>query len=556
MGRTDLATYLHTIRHLRARQLFYLFLRRVLPFGNEVGFAGQINVNETTRMARMADRAPSLFGKSEFRFLNVTRRFDPCCINWGAPGMSRLWRYNLHYFDYLKDKGCPDEYKIFLINDWIAKNPQGTPVAWEPFPVSLRIVNWIKFFLSLGAKDALSGSVLRSLYEQLLWLEENLEYHLLANHYFKNAKALVFGGLFFSGNDAGRWLRKGVSISEAELEEQVLPDGGHFERSPMYHAMVLEDCLDLYNLCRGKQDDTLRRLSQRFREKARDMVRFLLGMTHPDGGIALFNDAAFGIEGEPATLAGYYESLTGEKAAAPAGAMWSFPDTGYYVLAPEAGTRFIIDCGPVGPRYQPGHSHSDTLSFELSLKGRRMIVDSGCYQYEDGDIRRYNRSGAGHNCLMIDGQDQSEIWGAHRCARRANPLYGRLEGQGCRALLFEGAHDGYRRLPGKPVHHRAVKWTGDSFLIDDRVEGSGRHDFESRLHIHPSLSVEFEAGCVKLRYNAELLAIISRPDRGPIFRTDGWYCPGFGIKHTCPVIAYTIKKARLPFRGGWVIKAG
>ena len=91
----------------------------------------------------------------------------------------------------------------------------------------------------------MKGDWLKSLYEQALWLEKNIEYHLLANHYFKNGKALIFAGMYIAGQDAERWLKKGRQIIASELEEQILPDGGHFERSPMYHAMILEDCLDI-----------------------------------------------------------------------------------------------------------------------------------------------------------------------------------------------------------------------------------------------------------------------------------------------------------------------
>ncbi|MDA8091371.1 MAG: alginate lyase family protein [Nitrospiraceae bacterium] len=557
-------TYFYTVRYLRFGQVCNHVARRIGKKSKETKKSQrirqpaerEIRVRQGVHLQPSLPRRLSLGGEWEFRFINIIQSFPPGEVDWRSTDKPKLWRYNLHYFDCLRDEGRRPDSCIRLLDHWIALNPPGAPDAWEPFPVSLRVVNWIKFFNKRENRGSLKPGWLESLYSQILWLEDNIESHLLANHYFKNAKALIFGGLFFGGDDAGRWLKRGLHILSAELDEQVLPDGGHFERSPMYHAMALEDCLDLYNLCRGQDAPALRSLSQRLRTKARDMVHFLLGMTHPDGRIALFNDAAFGIEAEPAELAGYYEALCGERAAATEATMWSFPDTGYYVMAPEPGTRMIIDCGPVGPQYQPGHSHSDILSFELSLKGRRVIVDSGCFQYEDGETRRYNRGGAGHNSVTIDGRDQSEVWGAHRCARRANPLYGRLDERGGGTLFFEGAHDGYRRLPGKPVHHRAVTWTGKSLMIEDRIEGGGRHELQSRLHIHPDLSVEIsdEARVAIVRHDTDVLATIVRQDGGSIFRTDGWYCPEFGIKRTCLVLAYTCKDTPLPFRGGWIIK--
>jgi len=224
-------------------------------------------------------------------------------------------------------------------------------------------------------------------------------------------------------------------------------------------------------------------------------------------------------------------------------------------MAPESGNRLIVDCGPVGPEYQPGHSHCDTLSFELSLGGKRVVVDSGCCEYTDGEIRRYNRGNAGHNTLTVDGENQSEVWGAHRCARRAYPLYARLEEQADGTLVFSGAHDGYRRLSGSPIHHRKVIWGGDSIQAEDRVEGTGRHTVEIRLHIHPGFQVEGDGrqAVVRDRDQRTIMEITS-PGEGRIEVQRGWYCPEFGIRMECPVLSATFHDVPLPFRTGWSLR--
>ena len=193
-------------------------------------------------------------GPNEFAFLNRSQRFSDGKVDWRSPDKDKLWRYNLHYFDYVLDQDRPRASIDALIDDWIERNPPGTPDAWEPFPVSLRIVNWVKLLLRPEYRERPNAAWLNSLHQQALWLERNLEKHLLANHYFKNGKALLFAGLFFAGADADRWLRKGARIVGGEIGEQILPDGGHFERSPMYHAMILEDCLDLLNICASRTE--------------------------------------------------------------------------------------------------------------------------------------------------------------------------------------------------------------------------------------------------------------------------------------------------------------
>ena len=623
------ALYLRTISYLKPEQVFHRVryaLHSRLPALSRLT-AGRLDhgscewqpLKPTVAFAAYPWFKPQDIEKGRFVFLNEVSEAEGS-VDWRAPGKNRLWRYNLHYFQYLL--GTPPlepDVALGLMEDWIARNPPGAPDAWDPFPISLRVVNWLKYLSLCPSSAGTVEGVMDSACAQVRRLERSLEWHLLGNHLFKNAKALVFAGLCFRGREAARWLRKGLNLLCRELAEQILPDGGHFERSPMYHSMLLEDCLDLLNLCQGQDDlpqgglsnrlqdkvtivsrrhsadnrnpenclDTgFRRydetgldtylccalLSSRLQQVISSMMSFLQGMTHPDGEIALFNDAAFGIELPPALLADYCHrvskgidatsSTQRHEVSARAGSLmlwgpgaerhWSFPDTGYFVMAPRNGDRLIIDCGAVGPDYQPGHAHCDTLSFELSLKGRRVIVDSGCCRYEDGPVRQYQRGNAGHNTITVDGINQSEVWEAHRCARRAKPLYAGLEERTDGTLVFEGAHDGYRRLAGSPIHHRRVIWGGDGLSIEDRVAGTGVHTIEARLHIHPELRVEWDGGVAVVLAGDEVVARIARAGHGDIELTTGWYASEFGKNEVCAVLR-VFQRESLPHVGGWII---
>ena len=180
-------------------------------------------------------------GPRGFVFLNQPGQLDE--IGWDGPQREKLWRYNQHYFDDLNAIDAPTRraWHTALVEDWVADNPPGHGIGWEPYPLSLRVVNWIKWSL---AGTTLSPAALQSLAVQVRWLTDRLEIHLLGNHLFANAKALVFAGLFFQGKEADTWLKKGLRILERQVPEQILPDGGHFERSTMYHALALEDILD------------------------------------------------------------------------------------------------------------------------------------------------------------------------------------------------------------------------------------------------------------------------------------------------------------------------
>jgi uncharacterized heparinase superfamily protein len=146
----------------------------------------------------------------------------------------------------------------------------------------------------------------------------------------------------------------------------------------------------------------------------------------------------------------------------------------------------IFDAAPLGPDYQPGHGHADTLSFELSSRGHRIFVNSGTSTYEQNSLRNYERGTAAHNTIRIDGLDQSEVWANFRVARRARPF----DVQTDHRFFVEAAHDGYHRLCSKVTHRRRIDLNGNVVTITDRLEGSGHHSAELYFHLAPNADPE------------------------------------------------------------------
>lgn len=562
------AIYVRTLLHLKPQQVMHrLFC--YLPFMKERRY-NRVKLKSHLRWSPLQTRVlfrsypwfdPDSIADGRIQFLNVPDELETE-IDWKPSNKSRLWRYNLHYFQYLHPKGgmTPRD-GIALMHRWIQDNPPGTEDAWDPFPISLRLVNWIKYLC--GATDLSDHEwkeVTASMYQQATWLEYSLERHLLANHFFKNLKALVFAGFFFEGNDAERWLAKSCRLLIGEIAEQILPDGGHFERSPMYHAMILEDCLDIINLYKAETPSIYEELKAVISSRCPSMVNFLTGMTHPDKNIALFNDSAFGIELPPNEIYQYAASLLTRQTQRPGEKFRSFPDSGYYVISPTKADRMIIDCGPVGPDYQPGHAHCDTLSYELSLDGRRIVVDSGVYDYEDSAIRQYVRSTRAHNTVMVNGLEQSELWKAFRVGRRARPLYARIEQTGPRRFQFFGAHDGYSKILGNLIHQRfIVSDENGHWTIRDHIKGGlkRKHRVESFIHIHPDLEAVSRDVEIHLldRKTGKRQARIRVADHIGVRFAKGWYCPEFGLKLENDVIVMS-KTNELPFQMEYKILKG
>ena len=472
---------------------------------------------------------------------------DPArSFDWRTSEMWRPLRIQIHYFDYLNDPSRPDEWKHAFVKAWIEAHPGDKGDAWTAYPTSLRMVNWIKFFTRLPPERLDEDSV-SSLYGHALWLEANLESHILANHYLKNAKALLFAGMFFAGEDADRWRDAGLRIFLSEMEEQFLPDGGHYERSPMYHAISLEDILDAYAFLsaggRPQPASTLEVL----RAYAVRGLDFLSAMLMPDGTLPLFNDASHDVGPSPAELFAYARTTLGYEApSATAGLqIRALSSSGYYTIH-DGASALVIDCGPLGPDYQPGHGHCDALSYELVLNGERVIVDTGALDYEPNAQRNFARGTAAHNTVQIDGAEQSEIWDVFRVGRRAYPLSAALTLLGPHEATFVGAHDGYERPRIATRHERTVRYSNGAWHFEDRLAGMGRHLVESRVHFHPDVSARRTEDGVRISAAGGRPVATLRPSSNvELSIARGPYFPRFGTAQERDVVVMTLE-APLP----------
>jgi len=441
-------------------------------------------------------------GPRSWIFLNEAGHLDE--LGWDGSQREKLWRYNQHYFDDLNAQIATDRlpWHLALMCDWIAHNPPGQGSGWEPYPLSLRVVNWIKWAMG-GA--ALPSGAKESLAVQVRWLRGRMENHLLGNHLFANAKALVMAGLFFEGEEADAWLTQGLRILTREIPEQLLPDGGHFERSTMYHKLALEDMLDLVNATQcfvSRVSPVQRQQVAGWPQRARALHNWLQVMCHPDGEISLFNDAAFDFAPCVAELDAYSRRVLGDEISLASSSLVHLKDSGYIRLAHGPAVA-LLDVAPVGPDYLPGHAHADTLSFELSVGHQRVLVNSGTSCYGSSAERLRQRGTAAHNTVLVNGQNSSEVWGGFRVARRAYPFGLHIEQLADKKLTKVCcAHSGYARLPGKPTHHRTWRMDGEGLTVIDRVKGSHR-TAEARFHFHPTIQLETaqanaESGIIKL----------------------------------------------------------
>lgn len=539
--------YYHTIRYLKPVQIYGRLLFRLRRPRPNLRPAPPLR-SPKSKWAIPATRSPSLIGPEEFRLLGRIARLSD--VGWDGRSMDKLWRYNQHYFDDLnaRDAERRRAWHHALLLRWVRDNPPGSGVGWEPYPTALRIVNWIKWALADGS---LPPECLGSLAVQARWLMKKLEFHLLGNHLLAEAKALIFAGLFFSGKEADQWLARGMRIWRDQLPKQVLSDGGHFERSPMYHSIILEDVLDVWNLFQcylpsipGWQSEAESWLRTSLR-----MRRWLVHMCHPDGEISFFNDAAIGIAASPAELHKYAVRL-GAPFVEPAGEGIAYlGDSGYLRCSIGKAVAFM-DVGPLAPDHLPGHAHADTLSFELSVASSRILVNSGTSCYGRGAERLRQRGTAAHNTVVIDNLDSSEVWSGFRVARRAKPT-GLCIQQSQEHTTVTCAHDGYRRLPGQPLHERTWVLSSDALQVHDRIVG-GYRNAEARFHWSPDCHVQVEE---RGRTGKALLSngvrVIWEIQRGHGRIEQSTYHPRFGESWINRCLVVDLEKGESTVRFAW-----
>ena len=272
--------------------------------------------------------------------LSPVERHGPEPIE-GQP--TRLWIYHLNYCDFLNlDLRAPNDpagaalrAAVGIALDWCEQNSSGSEPGWEPYPLSLRVVNWLKFLARNAARMEALGEglalarLLASLRAQVLALERRLEKDLLANHLLKNIKALIFASALLEAPESRRWWAKGWKLLRREIGEQVLPDGGHFERSPMYHALVLEDLLDIQCLglsqpacaetSAGRPATEVANCIGLVAETVVRMAAYLRRILHPDGEIPLFNDSALGVARPSRELLAYVAQVAQDFGSRPPG---------------------------------------------------------------------------------------------------------------------------------------------------------------------------------------------------------------------------------------------
>ena len=503
----------HTVKHLKLTQVYHQIKYRLVPAKRPIkSTSGTFVLHQLESSPAKAQALEVREGRWQFRFLNLEKTWDFDQIDWSHAEYGMLWTYNLNYFDWLHQENMKPEVGLESLSAFYGVVDQN-PIALHPYPTSLRIINASKFVCKWGVQETwLHAQIVADLH----LLKNRLEYHLLANHLLENAFALFIGGTVTGERDI---LDAGRTLLRAQLQEQILEDGMHYERSPMYHMIVLERLLDVLNFAKAN-DDGLVELLTTYARKMTCLAMNWSGLER----IPMMQDSAYGIAFPVATLAEYFRALLEEdKLPHPS----KFNSSGYRWLQ-HGDLKAFANVGAIAPSFQPAHAHSDELNFELYLRNQPIVVDSGISTYEKNVQRLKERSTQSHNCIGAAGHSLSDVWSGFRVGKRAHVQI--LEDE---ATILQGSCT--NRMMNVI---RKFYIANNAFEIHDRVSmNTGGRAFGS-LHFHPRLEIQILSA---EKFQVSNLEIIVHTDAGAPLIEEFYYCVGFNQRVPAKKIVYPVK---------------
>jgi hypothetical protein len=327
------------------------------------------------------------------------------------------------------------------------------------------------------------------------------------------------------------------------------------------------------------------------RERLFETLETLEGMLHPDGTLPLFGreplpsvDAVTTLFALGAALLGVprWKSLTGNE----------FGILPYMILGEtgkrrcddlprqpwHADSRLQSESGICrlsdgessamlisGVPHASAHDHRDFLSYELTVRGQRTVIDSGFGMPAEAGGEDPLAAAIHHNVLLIDGRSP-EIDSLRGV--RAVPV----EGEGNAGIeglwLSKADHDG--RPPRwaekscvPPLLHQRGFFLLDRrfWVVLDHLTGSAANQVESLIHFYPVFSLEVQDGRALAKSGAASVTIwpVAADEYGTIYNAkvrtnrEGWYAPTPGTRYPSPNLTVEWNQIRLPAILGYVV---
>lgn len=408
-------------------------------------------------------------------------------FNIGPP--SEDWLAELHAFGWLRHLRAADtplarSNARAIVEDWLALRRRSGEIVWDPDVTARRALSFLAQspLILRDADHDLYLDFVRSLLRHASVLRSGFATAEPGLPRIRAAIAISLIGLSLSRQE--RLARAGLDRLDAELQAQILPDGGHISRNPAALVDILVDLLPLRQalIARGlSPSETLMNAVDRMMP----MLRFF---RHGDGAFAHFNGVASSAGGLVATLISYDETL---------GTPTSSATYSGYERVSAGATLLLVDTGGPPPIAFSQQAHAGTLAFELSRGTQRIVINCGAPASRHHRLRRAARRSAAHSTAVLNEESSSRFSGP---ATDAQIVSGVRNVTAVRQNTAEGAtvlqmsHDGYLRRYGL-LHERSLRLASEGNLLEgiDRMSGTPSAaglSFSVRFHLHHTLAVQ------------------------------------------------------------------
>ena len=457
------------------------------------------------------------FAEGSGNFKGVELHSEDGSLPWFETSHGLLWQFELHYLDALvplvaSGSEEDEDRALSLFTDWMTHCPVDSVPGWDAYPLSKRLINACRCITMNPQSSLLRSHLMDHVATGFGELENKIEFHIGANHLLTNLHALVLSLQTLQVQPSPRYTQW-VQRLENEWHIQFLSDGGHYERSPGYHAQLLAERMDILDWTTGLENDAFSDLALTKTHLSKQL-QFLQHLKHPDGKPAHFHDTNDAFPPWEYGAAG--ESLDSPLL---------FPVSGF-LTAKDEEHYFVGFTGCVGPREQPGHAHADGLSFETSFAGARVFVNAGVAGYREAPDRSWMRSAAAHNTIQIPDRPQHEVWSSFRVARRGQTFPLRIHSQSSNGWTVSGTF----QFPGLPVriHYRTWSWEPSKaeFSVTDRCTGGGEENVSATFLLHPDWI--WEPNEQRFRNGDRILSWNSTNGRTEVER--GVFMPYIGVR--------------------------
>lgn len=471
-----LIRFWNTVRYLKTRQILYqLYYRfkRYFPIKNN-GYQKFLNCSthflETSLYPEAAQSKVEF--ENTFNLLNLKKEFGNF-IQWNDMSNGKLWNYHLQYLDFLHQNSLSVEERVQVLND-ISKCIIQNDLLLEPYPTSLRLMNSISFVSKYKINEL---HIQQAIKIQVHYLLNNREYHIDGNHLFENAIALRMAAEFLDHSG----IKKNADKLLIEcLGEQILKDGAHYERSLMYHTILLMRLMILYDLLNQNS-----RLKDKILECIHRMFSFYNTITNEQKVYPFLQDSTGKMDSERNYIQRQSIRWALQNEIIP------LKESGYRIIKTK-NIFLVMNVGNVSPKFQPGHTHADMLSFVLYINNQPIIVHPGISTYEKNDRRILERSTFMHNTVEINGKNQSDIWGGFRMGSRSRikilaDALNKIE-----AIVTNYAgHSSWS-------HKRIIEFNDQELLIEDIVEAPDAIECIMNLHFNYNIQLQYNRDIIKV----------------------------------------------------------